>query len=80
MTQMNTQQVLINRMLPTRAHNALRRNLKVEKSNKSCYQKSFPYKAAKYWNSMPTAVHCITDKEKLKFELKKRLTDKGVKN
>lgn len=63
-----------NRKLPTRANNIQRRNLKVEKINKATYHKSFLYKASNYWNALPTETHCISDRDKLKTELRKALT------
>lgn len=56
--------------LSTRAHSVGRRNLKLERINKSQYQKSFLHQAGILWNDLPTEIHCIKDQEKLKKEIK----------
>lgn len=51
------------RALATRAHAEGRKNLAVQKPNKSLYLRSFFYKACKGWNSLPTGMHIRLDKD-----------------
>lgn len=45
--------------------------IRIEKSNKNIYQKSFLAKAADYWNKLPTEAHLLKRGDKDKIKLKR---------
>lgn len=59
------------RKLTTRAHAEGRKCIRQETPRREVYSKSFLYKAAKYWNELPTAIHRLKQTDKDKQTLKK---------
>lgn len=61
------------RKLPTRAHAEGRKIITMNTPRQDLYAKSFRYKAANYWNCLPTCIHMLTQTEKDKHLLKKHV-------
>lgn len=59
------------RRLKTRAHAEGRKIITQEIPRREVYHKSFRYKAASYWNDLPTVIHELKQTVKDKLVLKK---------